>query len=301
MRTLSLAALAAAALVMGLPRPAVAQAARLRHLASVYADAKGVGLKRPEGVACGAGGLVLVGDTGNGRLLRFTFRDRTVSGGDEIRIPELSAPSRLQLGSAGQIYVLDHPRRRIVRLGPDGAFNGALSFDGAPPPETVVPKSFAIDAAGRVYVLDAFGDRVLVLGAEGRFERALPLPADARFITDLAVDAGPRLVLLDAIQRRLYAAGDDGAFAPLGRDLTQALLTPPTSLAIGRGLLFILEGRGGRIVTVGRDGSFLSSQLARGWNEGMLNYPSQMCVNDQDEVFVADRDNSRIQVFALTR
>lgn len=301
MRTLSLAALVAAALVAGLPRPATAQAARLRHLASVYADARGVGLARPEGVACGTGGLVLVADTGNGRLLRFTYRDRTVSGGDEIRIPELSAPSRLHLGSKGQIYVLDNTRRRIVRLGPDGAFSGALSFDGVPPPETVVPKSFAIDATDRVYVLDAFGGRVLVLNAEGRFERALPLPADAGFITDLAVETGRSLVVLDSIQRRVYAASGDGAFAPLGRDLKEALATPPTSLTIGRGVIFILEGRGSRVVTVGRDGSFLSSQLTRGWNEGMLNYPTQMCVNDHDEVFIADRENSRIQVFALTR
>jgi hypothetical protein len=301
MRTLALAALAAAALVTSLPRPATAQAARLRHLASVYADDTGVGLKRPEGIACGAGGMIVVADTGNGRLLRFTYRERTVSGGGEIRIPELSAPSRLHLGSKGQIYVLDSTRRRIVRLGPDGEFVGALSFDGAPPPGTIVPKSFAVDAADRAYVLDAFAGRVLVLDGQGRFERALPLPADAGFVTDVAVDTAGSLVLLDSVRRQLYAIGDAGAFAPLGRDLKEALPTPPTSLTMGRGLIFILEGRGGRVVTVGRDGSFLSSQLARGWTEGMLNYPSQMCINDRDEVFVADRDNSRIQVFGLTR
>ena len=38
-----------------------------------------------------------------------------------------------------------------------------------------------------------------------------------------------------------------------------------------------------------------------GWKEGQLNHPSQLCVNDKDEVFIADRDNSRVQVFQLTR
>jgi hypothetical protein len=38
-----------------------------------------------------------------------------------------------------------------------------------------------------------------------------------------------------------------------------------------------------------------------GWNEGSLHNPSQICINDKDEVFVADRDNSRIQVFQLLR
>jgi len=305
MRMLARAALVAAlaaGLMAGLARAAAAQAARLKFLAAVYADDKGVGLKRPEGVACGADGLVVVGDTGNGRLLRFTYRDRTVSGGGEIRIPEIAAPSRLQLGSKGQIYVLDSTRHRIVRLSPDGGFAGALSFEGAPPPDTIVPKSFVIGAADRVYVLDVFAGRVLVADAEGRFERALALPADAGFITDLTVDTGGSLILLDSIRRRLYAAaaGED-TFAPLGRELTASLVTAPTFLAFDRGLIFILEGRGSRVVTVGRDGSFLSAQLARGWTEGLLNYPSQMCVNDRDEVFVADRENSRIQVFALAR
>jgi hypothetical protein len=66
-------------------------------------------------------------------------------------------------------------------------------------------------------------------------------------------------------------------------------------------MTFVVGGTGGNIVIFGRDGSFLAKQLAPGWNEGLLRHPSQICITEGDEVFVADRDNSRVQVFGLTR
>ena len=68
-------------------------------------------------------------------------------------------------------------------------------------------------------------------------------------------------------------------------------------MTASKGVIFVVEGSGSSIVSFGRDGSFLARQLTMGWNEGSLNHPSQMCINDKDEVFIADRDNSRVQVF----
>jgi len=301
MKTLS-AAVVAAALVLGHLQLTAAENARFRHLISVYFDDQGGGLHRPEGVACDSAGQIVVGDTGNDRILRYTYEDKTVSGGSEIKIPELSAPSWVQLNSKGEIYALDRKQRRIVRLGPTGDFRGALSFDGAPPPTTIVPKSFKIDSADQIYVLDVFSARILVLNADGQYQKAMALPDDVGFISDLAIDFSGTVFLLDSINRRIYAADKDaGSFAPIGRDLAESLTTPPTYMTTSRGILFIVEGTGSSIVTLGRDGAFLARQLAMGWTEGMLNHPSQICINERDEVFLADRDNSRIQIFSLIR
>jgi hypothetical protein len=302
MKTVSLAALVAAALLLGHLRLTAAETARLRYVLSVYADDKGAGLKLPEGVACDAKGRLVVGDTGNNRLLRFTYQDKAVSGGTAIAIPELSSPSRLHLNSKGEIYALDSRQRRIVHLSPEGEFRDVLSFDGVPPPSTIVPKSFALDASDGIYVLDVFSARVLVLNAGGQFQRAIPLPPETRFVSDVAVGVSGNLLLLDSIARRLYSADKEAtAFTSLGGDLTASLVTLPTSLTASKGTLFIVEGIGGSIVSIGRDGTFLARQLSAGRNEGSLEHPSQMCINDKDEVFLADRDNSRIQVFALAR
>jgi hypothetical protein len=300
MRTTARICLVAVVIVLTRLAPTEAQTARFRHLLSIDLDDQGVGLHLPEGVACDASGQIVVGDTGGDRLVRFTYQDRIVTGGSTIQIPELTAPFRVQVNSKGEIFALDGVRHRIVRLDSAGRFVDALSFEGAPEPRTVMPRDFTIDAADNVYVLDVFGSRVLVLDPQGSFLRALPLPEDVGFASGLAVDEMGGLVLIDSIRRRLFAAGADAdRFEPLGGDLSAALATMPTFVAVRRGTTFVVEGSRSSIVTFRRDGSFLARQLTQGWEEDSLNQPSQMCINDRDEVFIADRDNSRIQVFQL--
>jgi hypothetical protein len=302
MKTISCACLAAAVLVLGPLRLTAAGIAGFTHLASVYADDKEAGIRLPEAVACGSKGLVVVGDTGNDRLLRFTYRDRTLGAVSAIKIPQLTAPARVRLNSKGDIYALDSRQRRIVHLDAGGQFRDVLSFEGVPPPATIVPKSFTIDSADIIYVLDEFSARVLVLNAQGRFQRALPFPDGIGFGTDLAVDFEGNLLLLDSVRRRIYTAAKDAvAFAQLGDDLAASVATMPTSIAASKGIIFVVEGSGSTVDAFGRDGKFLARLLTQGRTDGSLDHPAQICVNDRDEVFIADRDNSRIQVFQLMR
>jgi DNA-binding beta-propeller fold protein YncE len=302
MKRVVFACLLAVAAAWGPLQLAAAEIAKLRYLTSAYSDEKGGGLNLPEGVACDGKGRVVVADTGNGRLLRFTFQDKAFTGGSEIKIPQMPEPSIVRLSSTGEIYVLDNAQRRIVRLGSDGGFKATLAFSGVPAPATIVPKSFTIDAADNLYVLDVFSSRILVLNAQGAFQKALPLPGDAGFISDVAVDTAGTVFVLDAIKRRLFSAAKDAAsFTALGGDLGDSITTLPTYMTTDKGIIFVVEGEGGSIVTFGRDGSFLARQLTKGWEEGSLNHPAQICITDKDEVFVADRDNSRIQVFRLVR
>ncbi len=69
MRTLLSIVAVTTALIWGGLTLVSAENARFRFLAAVYGDTAGPGLHLPEGVACGPGGLVIVADTGNDRLL----------------------------------------------------------------------------------------------------------------------------------------------------------------------------------------------------------------------------------------
>jgi len=72
----------------------------------------------------------------------------------------------------------------------------------------------------------------------------------------------------------------------------------PTSLTTdSRGRIYLVDRNGGSVVVLGQDGSFLSRQSAMGWKEGRLNFPSQICATGSGEVFIADTNNNRIQVF----
>jgi tripartite motif-containing protein 71 len=72
---------------------------------------------------------------------------------------------------------------------------------------------------------------------------------------------------------------------------------PRSMTTDSRGRIYLVDRNGGSIVLLGQDGSFLERQSGFGWKEGRLNYPSQICITVDGEVFVADTRNNRVQIF----
>ena len=279
-----------------------AETVKLRYLQSVYFDEKGGGLKQPEGVACNEKSLLVVGDTGNDRLVRYSFQEKSLKVGTEIRIPQLFNPIRIQINSKGEIFALDGKRRRVVKLTPEGAFKGYVDPEGVPSPSTYVPRSFKIDRNDSIYILDIFSARVLVLNSEGKYQKQISFPKEYGFFSDLCVDSKGTLFLIDCVKAMVFsAAKDSNSFSPLTKSLREYLDFPTSITTDNRGTIYLVDENGSGIVLLGADGSFVGRQLTMGWNEGLLYFPSQMCVNEKGEVFIADRGNSRVQIFTLTK
>jgi hypothetical protein len=279
-----------------------AEAARLRHAATAYADSKGGGIKLSEGVGCSEGSSFIVADTGNGRLLRYSFEDNAVKGGEEFRIDQLSYPVRVQTGPGGEIFVLDGKQRRILRLSADGVFKGYLEPTGLPEPATLVPRSFVIDSAGNVYILDIFSNRVIVLDPSGKYLRHIEFPAKYGFFSDLAVDSQGKVFLLDSVDAMVYSAAKDSReFSPLTKTLEEYVNFPTCIAVDNRGTIYLADQNGSGVVVIGQDGSFLGRAVVFGWKDGFLRYPAQLCVNGKGEFYVADRENSRVQIFTVVK
>jgi len=279
-----------------------AERTRLQYLAAIYFDEKGAGMRQPEGVACNDRSTLIVGDTGNARLLRYTVAGRDVKPAGEIKAPQLSNPIRVQMNSKGEIFALDGKQRRIARFTPGGEFKDYVSSEGIPAPASIVPRSFKIDRNDNMYILDIFSGRVLVLSPEGKYLRHLEFPEGSGFFSDLAVDFKGTIFLLDSAKAMVFAAAKDAkAFSPLTKGLRGHLSFPSYITTDNRGVLFVVDENGAGIVIIGQDGSFLGRQLAMGWNEGLLYYPSQICINEKGEMFIADRGNSRVQVFSIVK
>jgi len=279
-----------------------AEAIKFRYVQSVYFDDKGGGLKQPEGVACDEKSLLVVGDTGNDRLLRYTFQERGLKAGIEIKIPQLTNPIRVQINSKGEIFALDGKKRRIIRLSPEGTFKGYVDAEGVPSLTTFVPRSFKIDTNNNIYILDIFSGRVLVLNSEGKYQRQIQFPQKYGFFSDLAVDSKGNILLIDCVKAMGFSAPkDSNSFSPLTKSLREYLNFPTSITTDSRGTTYIVDENGGGIVILGIDGSYLGRQLSMGWNEGLLYYPSQMCINEKGEAFIADRSNNRVQIFSLIK
>jgi sugar lactone lactonase YvrE len=294
----AIAALTAVVLAMATAQALGADRRKVRWLTSVYIDAKGVGLLRPEGVTCGDDGFV-VADTGNRRLLRFRYRDDRVEPEAVYPLPEFH-PLRIHANSRGELYFLDGRERRIARVSPQGTPLGFVEPKGLPSRAQPVPKSFAIGPADEIFLLDLFSSRVLVLDANERYLRQVPFPEKYGFFSDVAVDPQGRIFLLDAVAGAVYAAaGGADRFARVADNLKD-YTNFPNSLAIGpKGILYLVDQYGSGLALVDPDGEFLGRKLGLGWSKSGLYYPAQICLSRNGTLFIADRGNNRVQLFAV--
>jgi len=241
-----------------------------------------------------------VADTGNGRILRYRFQDKTISNDlKAIQLPELTLPTRVQLNSRGEIFALDRKMRRIMRLTPQGAFHSYLEPTGLPSPP-YMPRSFFIDRNDAIHVLDISSERVLVLNPEGQYLTQKKFPQDYGFLSDLTTDFKETHFLIDSVNAKVFTAGKDAAtFSPLTQNLKEYMRFPTAITTDNRGRIYLVDRNGSRIIILGPDGALLGRLSAMGWKEGLLNYPSQLCINSRGEIFIADTNNNRIQIFAL--
>lgn len=265
---------------------------------SIYQDAREGPLLHPEGVACSDAGTVIVADTGNHRLVTFTLKDGRLTGGTEVKLAQLTEPVRIEIDGTGNALVLDAKTRRIVRMSPGGAYGGIVEIKGIAGAPSVLPGSFKVDAADNLYVLDVAARRVLVLKPSGAVSRQLELPKPGAF-TDIAVDAAGTIFAVDAVGAVVWASEKGGtAFSPLTKSLKDRM-NFPTHMLARRGKLFLVDQHGNGVVTLGVDGSYQGRQLGMGWSDGLVYYPSQLCMTDGGDVLVADRYNNRVQHFSV--
>lgn len=301
MRTLSITAalITIATAAAGSASAAAPTGAGLRYQRAIYSDLAEVALRTPEGVACDDKGALVIADTGNSRLLTFSWKDGALEGGTQVKLAQLPYPVRVQIDSNGFVFALDRRARRIVKIDAKGAFAGYVEPQGATSP--VTPASFKIGPGNAIYVLDVAAHKALVLNPEGRVTRELPLPKAAG-ITDIAADNSGRMFLVDGVSSTVYAAEASGnEFVAISKSMKEMISFPNYLTTDNRGKLYLVDQNGNAVVRVGTDGTFMGRELAMGWDEGGVYYPQQLCINDSGDVFLADRNNHRIQIFVMPR
>ena len=277
------------------------EALKFRHITSIYADDQGLGLKHPEGVACNQDELLIVADTGNARLLQYTYRDKAVAEGARvIKLPQLIYPIQVELNSRGDILVLDRKQRRIARISAAGRFGGYIDGQGPSSSTAWGPKSFHIDSKDNLYILDIYSARVIMTDPAGKYLKHFRFPREYGFFTDLTMDFKGNILLIDSVNARVFSASKKSdVFSPLTPSLREYMRFPATIATDKWGRIYLVDRNGSKIIILGPDGSYIGRLSAMGWKEGLLNYPSQICLNDNGEIFVADTKNNRVQIFSI--
>lgn len=272
---------------------------KLRTQAPLYTDSKGAALTEPEGVAVGPGSVIAVADTGAGRIVIYRVSADGILPTAEYKLAEVPYPTRMEFTSKGDLLVLDGKARRIARVTSAGAFQGFvdLGVSGAP-----AVRGFTVDRQDQLFVLDVSVPRVIVLDAAGKLVREIALPAASGFFSDLAVDPRGNLYAIDSLGRQAYVVRTGTTeVAAFGGSLEEELEFATSLAAADSGHLFVVDQYGDGVVILGPDGSFQGRQGTMGVREGFLRYPSAVAYDPAGALFVADRENNRVQVFAIAR
>jgi len=170
----------------------------------------------PRGLAVDGAGNILVADTNNGRLQKFSATGvfMSVIGKLGQGPGEFREPSGIAVDAAGNIYVADVGNHRVQKLKPEGTF---LTEWKGPEPGFYGPRDIAVGSDGSVYVSDQGHSRIVRLDSNGR---ALAIwgtagNGDGQFTdaTSVAVDGkNNRVYVADPRNKRIHVFDTNGKF-----------------------------------------------------------------------------------------
>lgn len=274
---------------------------KLNISGTIYVDEKKGGLMQPEGISCNYPSILLVADSGNARIVQFSFQDNSFIPVKELKLPQVTYPIRVQMNSKGEILSLDGSTRKIARISSAGEFNGYIEFKNVPRSANIVPRSFLVDDKDNIYVLDIYSGRVLSFGPSGSYVNGVNLSQKHGFISDLAIDSSGTIYVIDSVDGKIFFAKNNSTeFSLLLGNIKEYSDFPISIATDNKGHIFVLDKNGNRVIVLGKDGSFGGQQLGMGWKDGFLRYPSHICVNNKGNVFIADRSNNRVQIFSIS-
>jgi DNA-binding beta-propeller fold protein YncE len=182
-------------------------------------------------------------------------------------------------------------RWKSLLLGPDPASNVT---------QLLKPYGVAVARDGRVFVTDTAARRVFVFDPVAKQVRFVGENGPGKILKPMgvAVDDTGRVFVADATLKRVFAYGADGRLAvAIGRD---GELENPSGLAIDRQrqVLYVADARKHQVLCYSSaDGSFIRALGKRGVASGEFNFPTNLAVDREGRLYVADTLNFRVQVF----
>jgi DNA-binding beta-propeller fold protein YncE len=170
----------------------------------------------PCGIAVDPRGNVLVADTNNNRIQKFSPAGvfLGIIGQSGSAQGELKEPSGIAIDQSGNMYVADTGNNRVQKLKPDGSF---LAEWKGPEPGFYGPRDITIGADNSVYVVDQGHARIVKLDTDGNVQAVWGErgTGHGQFNdpTSLAVDANNNTVYVaDPRNRRIEVFDSNGQF-----------------------------------------------------------------------------------------
>jgi len=191
---------------------------------------------------------------------------------DFFKLPDNIWPSEavgVALNSKGHIFLLNRGNHPLLEFNPDGSFvrsigDGSTIFHAA--------HSVRFDAEDNMWLVDAGNNVVVKFNARGRIVQALGRRLE------------PWVYMTHGIERAIPAPS--------------SFYQPTDTVVAPDGSTFVTDGYGNsRVAKFTREGNLVKYWGDRGTRPGQFNTPHSIVIDRNQNLYVADRQNNRIQVF----
>jgi DNA-binding beta-propeller fold protein YncE len=273
-------------------------------------------LTNPMGVATDADENIYVSNTGKSEVIVYDkegVRQRAI----DDTVDEKGNPLRFYspYGIAvdddnDKLYVCDYNWRGVRVLTKSGEFLYNL-----PKNPTDIPLDPAVGFApygvavgqDRIYVTSK--DGIYVFDLDGNYKTRWGTRGNAAgqydFPNGIAADReSGNIFVADTVNRRVVSLDREGKIRwMLGvpkKDENTSVFQLPRSVTVGSdGLVYVTDTFWHRVVVIDQDGNLVSMFGERGTQDGQFSFPEGLAVSVSNRLYVADRQNNRVQIWQL--
>ncbi len=222
----------------------------------------------PYGVAVDSSGNLYVADFGNSRVEKFTSTGTYVTqwGSYGFGPGQFDTPRGVAVDSSGNVYVTDYGGRGVEKFTSTGTYITQWGSYGSSNGQFKGPSDVAVDSDGNVYVVDSGNVRVEKFTSTGTY----------------------------VTQWGSYGSGPGQFFGAEGIAVDSS------------GNVYVADERNNRVEKFTNTGTYVSQlgcatgACTAGSAPGQFNGPTGVAVDSSGNVYVADRNNNRVEIFGDT-
>lgn len=259
-------------------------------------------LKEPVDVVISDSGDIYVLDK---RLAQVVIFDREgkvkISFGAKGSVAgKMSSPESIALSLGEEIIVADTGNERVLVFNPNGKFAYVIGSQGTNPGQFILPNCVAVNPSGYIYVSDRKNKTLSRFTPKGVFLNRYALDQEP---DDILFDRQNNLYILFSKSGKIvkYDAGMDLKDEITLIKETRNLLKVTTRVAVDhRGDIYLVEIGDKRIVKMAKDKTIALTFGSGGSGRGQFDRPLGIAADKEDNIYVADSKNNRVQIFKLT-
>jgi YD repeat-containing protein len=272
-------------------------------------------LSIPTSLAIDAQGNIWVTERANNRVQKFSPSGEylTKFGTYGTGNGQFNGPEGVAIDPQGNIWISDTYNGRVQKFSSTGEFIKVVGSKGSGEGQIGEPTGIDIDAGGNLWVADWQNNRVEVFDAEGQFldQFGSAGTGDGQFNRPdaLEIDEAGNVWVGDQnngrVQRFDVAGQYIDQFGSKGSGEGQFSFAYPMGIAASEGRIWVTDVNNHRVqewvaaeeLTTYTDVLYADSFGASGTGEGQFSYPAGVEVAAVGNLWVADRNNHRIQRF----